>query len=69
VNKNHKYSPEPGRLIKCKGFDWCTFECFGMFKAYQSKKKRPIFCIRKPDGTFETDRETWKDVESWGYVE
>ncbi len=69
MNKNHKYSPEPGRLIKVEGFDWCKFTCYGMFKARQSKKKPPVFYIRNKDGTFERDRETWHDVETWEYAD
>lgn len=68
MNKNHKYGPEPEKLIKCEGFDWCKFTCYGMFKLSRGKKKSKFY-IMNNDGTFELDNKTWHDVDTWDYAD
>lgn len=67
--------PECGRLIYCIGHDWSLFTCVGEMRMISNgrtgKRKHvgPRFFKRRKDGTFESDRETWKDVEEWHYME
>lgn len=68
-----KISPEENKLIECRGNDWSDFICKGMFVPYKGKPikgKTSRFCIYDPKlNTFSSDRETWKDVTEWRYVE
>lgn len=67
--------PQPNRLIKCTGQDIAQFSCVGMFVPYainspQSGSGRGSrFCIRTLDGKFMSDRETWKQIETWEYLD
>ncbi len=61
--------PKPGRLIRCAGHDWSPFTCEGEIRMIKrGKKVVPTFFLKRPMG-FISDRETWKDIETWEYVE
>lgn len=67
MNQIRLNQPKFGKLIKLKCYDWSDYTCEGMWTAYKGQKGGR-FCIKKPDGTFEPDRKTWSDMESWEYV-
>lgn len=60
--------PTIGRLIFCEGSDWSDFRCVGKLEM-RSGYKRPTFMLRNLDGAFQSDRNTWLDVDRWRYVE
>jgi hypothetical protein len=65
--------PQEDRLIKCQGHDWSPFTCVGKMIAYKPGSGRSTgklhFMRRDRDGRFEPDTNTWKDVETWEYLE
>lgn len=72
MNKNQKHAPEANRLIRCKGHDWSPFECVLKWVPYKSppnKKGSGRFMMQDRFGHWIAARETWKDVESWEYVD
>jgi hypothetical protein len=67
-----KGTPKPNRLIFCRGSDWSDFTCYGMWVPYKSPPNKPgsgRFMIRREDGSFQPDKETWKSVDYWEYVD
>lgn len=68
-----KSKPEDERLILCRGYDWTSFECVGKFVRHKVTKQVPNpgsrFCIQNGDGSFTPASQTWKDIESWEYLD
>lgn len=63
-----KGTPQPGRLIRCKGFDWSPFECVGKWVLYKGQTTGR-FMRQGKFGIWMADRKTWQDVESWEYLD
>ena len=61
--------PQPERLITCKGGDtFGDFTCVGKWVLYKGSQSGR-FMRQRRDGTFEVDRGSWQDTESWEYLE
>lgn len=67
-----KQIPEPNRLIRCKGCDWAPFEVVGKWVPYKSPPNKPgsgRFMMQNEYGHWMAEIDTWKDVESWEYID
>lgn len=62
-------TPEPGRLIKCKGSDcFGDFEVVGKWVRYKGQKSGR-FMVQYKYGKWIAEINMWKDATSWEYVQ